>query len=378
MRKIVGLIIFLLAVTSSYSQINAYSKPTQHVYKSTYVSPDWNLLMQIMDKKTAQYDENSEYLDALLDYIFEIKSKTSDLQLHKELNIQHNKLMNLANTDLSLAGNSLRHIEYSIKGSVGKFISREKEKNNPEKYYRLGLQFLEKKDYSEAISNFSKVIELVPDYEPAYVLRAQCYSDIDNNRNALRDLNKSLELNPNNTYALYQRGWCFNRDAKYTDAISDFNKIIELKPDQDYGYYGRGYAKSHLLDYYGSNQDYLKTIEINPNHSMAHNNLGWNYFEKGKFNKALEYVNKALEIDTKNSVAWDSRAEIYFNLKNYDQCIRDCDRALLLNPNIANSYFLKGRSFYRLGKKDNACKEWSRAGENGKFEAYEYIDKYCN
>lgn len=377
MKKLLLFSILLFGVKISFCQITPNSRPTQHVYQSTYESPDWGLILQVLEKKNAAYEKNSEYLDALLNFIFETKTKTNDERLHRELNAQYSKLIKLADTDLAIANNSLRKIELSIKKSIENFVVRENKKNNPETFYSKAFNAYESRDYNSAILNFSKVIELVPEYEPAYTMRAQCYSDLGLYSKSLSDINKSLELKPDNIYPLFIRGWCFNYLENFTKAIRDFNKIIDVQPEKDYGYFGRGYAKANLSDYYGANKDYLKTIELNPNHSMAYNNLGWNHFEKGEFNKALEYVNKALELDTKNYTAWDSRAEIHFNLNDYNQCINDCDIALSINPKIANCYFLKGRAFYRIGKKEEACKEWSSAGENGKFEAYEYISKYC-
>jgi tetratricopeptide (TPR) repeat protein len=111
---------------------------------------------------------------------------------------------------------------------------------------------------------------------------------------------------------------------------------------------------------------------------MAYNNIAWSKFNLKKYKDALVDANKAIELDNRNQVAYDTRAEIKFNLNDYNGCITDADIALSIDSKIANVYFLKGRASYRLGKKQDACKFWSKAGELGKAEAYEYITKYCN
>lgn len=111
---------------------------------------------------------------------------------------------------------------------------------------------------------------------------------------------------------------------------------------------------------------------------MAYNNIAWSMFLQKKYKEALKYVDKAIELDYRNSVAYDTRCEIYFALKDYDNSINDGLRAIELDSKIANSYFILGRSYYRKGDKEKACVNWSKAGENGKSEAYEYISKYCN
>ncbi len=88
-------------------------------------------------------------------------------------------------------------------------------------------------------------------------------------------------------------------------------------------------------------------------------------------------LNKAIELDHTNWVAFDSRQETKFALNEIEGCISDCNEAIALNPKLANSYFFRGRALYKKGKMLPACEDWSKAGELGKKEAYEYISKYC-
>ncbi len=55
----------------------------------------------------------------------------------------------------------------------------------------------------------------------------------------------------------------------------------------------------------------------------------------------------------------------------------DANSALLLNPKIANCYLLKGRSYYRLGKKTEASVEWQKAVDLGDIDALDYLSQYC-
>ena len=111
---------------------------------------------------------------------------------------------------------------------------------------------------------------------------------------------------------------------------------------------------------------------------MAYNNRGWSNFKLKKYNEALNDVNMAIELDDNNSVAYDSKQEIEFYMNNYKDCIRDATKAIALNPKLSNSFLIRGRAYYRNGNKTKACEDWSKAGELGKTEAYDYIKKYCN
>ena len=72
-----------------------------------------------------------------------------------------------------------------------------------EEYLRRGVEAGQRGQYSEAIEDFTKAIELKPDYAEAY----------------------------------YLRGLAYHRQGEYEHAIEDFTKAIELKPDYAEAYY---------------------------------------------------------------------------------------------------------------------------------------------
>jgi len=65
-------------------------------------------------------------------------------------------------------------------------------------------------------------------------------------------------------------------------------------------------------------------------------------------------------------------------MNDLEGCTADADLALQINPKLANSWLLKGRVSLQKGEKQKACEFWSKAGELGKTEAYEFISKNCN
>lgn len=154
--------------------------------------------------------------------------------------------------------------------------------------------------------------------------------------------------------------------------------MIEINPNDYYGYFERARSKSELGDFNGSILDNTKAIELKPDYSMAYNNRGWGKFELKKYSEALLDLNQSLLLDNNNWIAFDSRQETKFALNDLKGCIEDCNSAITINPNCANSYFFRGRAYYKSGNKVKACEDWSKAGELGKTEAYEYITKYCN
>jgi len=377
--KIISFFAFFLLISNlGFSQVNRYSNPARATYKSTYVPPDFEFMYKALKDRQARYDQNKKYVDALIDWIFQLKSSTTEERFISSMDSYYKKLRAFDGKDFSTLSNKIRAIELGIKEEIDKYNSRIKEANDPTKYWDAGVKDIENQKFTNAIQNFSYVIQLSPDYAPSYFYRGYAYYSTNNISLAITDFDKYIQMSGNDPNGYYYRGWAKHGQEDYMGALADFNKQIELDPTSAVAYYNRGSAKSSLKDHYGAISDYNKAIELEPRFSMAYNNLGWARFNLKKFDEALIDVDKAIELDNNNSIAYDSRAEVKFNLKDYKGCIEDADNALRINPKIANSYFLKGRAYYRLGDKENACMSWSKAGELGKAEAYEYISKYCN
>ena len=96
------------------------------------------------------------------------------------------------------------------------------------------------KEYDKAISDYTKAIELEPNYAEVYNNRGYLFYKIGKYEKAFVDLNKSIELNPNSDFTYDSRGCTYAGIKEYDKAIFDFNKAIELNRifvtrDRDYG-----------------------------------------------------------------------------------------------------------------------------------------------
>ena len=177
------------------------------------------------------------------------------------------------------------------------------------------------------------------------------------------------------------RGLANYQLENYKQTIKDITKMVEQedKIPAIFLFY-RALAKSNTGDYYGAINDYnawLKKDGDNKTQKKATviNNIAYSYVKLDKYREALPIVNKALKIE-KIGYIWDTRAEIYLNLNRNDEAIKDATRALKLEQS-ANSYLIRGQAYINKNKIKNGCTDLSKAGQLGKEEAYEMIEKYC-
>ena len=65
--------------------------------------------------------------------------------------------------------------------------------------------------------------------------------DLKDYNGAIADYTKAIELNPNYANAYYNRGISKHNLKDYNGAISDYNKAIEIDPNYANAYYNRGF-----------------------------------------------------------------------------------------------------------------------------------------
>ena len=100
--------------------------------------------------------------------------------------------------------------------------------------FKAGEDFYKSMNFKDAIDQYSKAIELDPDYEKAYVSRAMAYSRTGNHKNAAEDFDRALVFNEKDPELYYFSGYEWyllenNNKAhlKLTQAIEMKNNFLE-------------------------------------------------------------------------------------------------------------------------------------------------------
>jgi len=149
-------------------------------------------------------------------------------------------------------------IEVSIAGEIAiiKFKEEKEEKiKEASKLYRKGVKEAERGEYSKAIKDFRKVLDVMPQHVDARRNMAMAYLESGDVEKAKEHLQECLQLDPNNSWTNLLLGNIYARHERNLDAAEFF------------------FQKCH---------------EINPNDNIMLNNYAALLMEKGNLNKAKE------------------------------------------------------------------------------------------
>ncbi|MFH5803905.1 tetratricopeptide repeat protein [Alienimonas sp. DA493] len=149
----------------------------------------------------------------------------------------------------------------------------------------------------QAREAFDQMVAAFPENPLVYNNRGMYLLSQDDREGAVADFTRALELNPNYHYALTNRGKAALDAGDTTAAIADFNRSLELNPNQP-GVYGfRGNARLFAGDLSGAAADQQTAVQQAPTNPTAHSDLGFVLFFSGDYAGALEQFDAALRLN---------------------------------------------------------------------------------
>lgn len=131
-----------------------------------------------------------------------------------------------------------------------------------EHHYFRGNDFEQEDDYDQAIPEYSKAIELYPEYADAYFKRGYAFLQKQKCNKAISDCNRVIELKPMYAHAYFNRASAYATLKRYDEAITDFATYINMRPKDPEGYYYRGLAQARKGQHQKARTDYKKACDL--------------------------------------------------------------------------------------------------------------------
>lgn len=265
---------------------------------------------------------------------------------------------------------------------------------NAKKFYKAGTVFVEKNAYADAIVQFSKSVELDPDYTKAYLARAKAFELTGNDVQAAEDYKRAIVFLPKNSDVHYQAGRMLNRVGNYVEALNMLNratglsrknllayqeKVTTLLALEDFerayqvadsaiqlkknplNYYNRGLVAEKMENYPQAHKDFSSAISTNPNYIDAYLSRARIEVQQNRLDVAMNDCSKALARDDRNIEAYMIRSKIYVKRLEYPNAINDVSRIILIDPVNADMYILRGTYYQDFNQHPNAINDFSKA-----------------
>jgi predicted O-linked N-acetylglucosamine transferase (SPINDLY family) len=229
-----------------------------------------------------------------------------------------------------------------------------------------------KGDPEQAIELYARIIDLKPEFAPAYYKRGNLLKDSGQMEEALSDYDRAIALDPAYAAAFCNRGVVMERLNRLDEACDSYSRAIILNPNDALAYYNRGSVLRSLKQPEEALASYNRAIAVKPDFAEAHCNSGILFMELKQWDAALASINRGIEIEPRFFQAYYNRGVLLQRRKQSDEALASYADAIEINPRYAEAYCSRGVLLTELGQWDTALESLDRAVtlEPGFAEAY--------
>jgi tetratricopeptide (TPR) repeat protein len=184
-----------------------------------------------------------------------------------------------------------------------------------ERYTERAAEALEGGDQRRALELDAKALE---DYEASIALDSTRWKTLHNRgiayaltgrpEDAVKDFTRVIQLKPNYVNAWFNRGELNYELGRYREAIADYSEAIRLKPDDAGFHTSRGHACFQQRDFSAAWEDYDVVVQLKPQNAVAIADRGEAYRAMGQWEAAANDFRRAIELDPHLARAYQSAA----------------------------------------------------------------------
>ncbi len=234
------------------------------------------------------------------------------------------------------------------------------EPNYAAAYNNRGIVKMQLKQYEEAIADFTQAIK-INNQDPAYFInRGITREKINKIHEAINDYGSAIDLEPYNPEYYVKRGILYDRLKEYKKAVEDFNMAIKFDQNNADYYYFRGLSKLSSEEYFDGHKDLFKAAQMG---SFKSKNMIIDVF----FNNISDDEEFALSV----------RSSMKLHLKDYEGAIEDLDKLIKISPKNGKYYLTRGVAKIRSEKRSEGCRDLKKALNLREYEAQEEFERYC-
>ena len=264
---------------------------------------------------------------------------------------------------------------------------------NPKRFFKVGEDFMLAGNYQDAVEQFTRAIDLQPDYDKAYLARADAFEKLGMIREAAEDYDRAATFLDKDQEVFYQAGRLYFELAEYEKAIERLDKSISLKrnyvepyqvkanvlmaqelyeealevahnavtlKENTNNFYIHGTVNEKMGNLEAAEADFINAISKDHQHVPSLLALADVRLRLGKTDFALQHANRAIQFDNENWQAYVIRSRIYVRKLDYPNAIDDVSKAILLNPDDTDMYFLRGVFYQDFTQHANAVNDFTK------------------
>lgn len=272
-----------------------------------------------------------------------------------------------------------------LEGAFEKYHSSVSWKNLWSKDWYTSLdKAIAETEYLNANQNYEESLELLntrikgtKSRYTLYELRGDAYLNLNNPSAAADDYSIAYKKSRKNPLYLVKIAEAMIAKKQYPQAIKKLDEAIEESGGNPKYHLVRAKAYNEMNQPANGLQDIKYYLEFYPNDTKAIELLSQSAYDAGQYVDVLFALAKLSKTSPNNPKYRYLRGLTYIKTEQPRLAIVELDFAIANEYNVAEAYFYRGIAHHNLGEMKEACRCFSISHQYGKFEAQEWLYKYC-
>ncbi len=203
-------------------------------------------------------------------------------------------------------------------------------------YNNLGAVYQQRKQHSQALTQFREAIRLQPDYASPRILAAASLMALERFPEAIKELEYAAKLQPNEPLVRLQLAKVYEQTGSLVGRVEQYQKLREINPKEPEYAFQLGRAFMELAAWCSQEIE-----RINPASARLQQSIANNYVYQGNNEKAIEALKKAILVAPKLPDLHLALAQLYAQQGRTTDAIQEIDLELAIVPNSLAALTMK-------------------------------------
>jgi tetratricopeptide (TPR) repeat protein len=232
--------------------------------------------------------------------------------------------------------------------------------------FNKGVKCYESGDLTGSVAHCENAIKLSPNHTDALHLLGVIMGQVKQYVQALSFFTRSLEINPHNPTCFNNRANVFQEMKQPELAIDDFDQAIALDPTYADAYYNKGITLDAINRTEEAIEQYTIALKHKPAFPEAMNNRGIALQKLHRMEETLANYDQAIALKPNLVEAFhNNKGLVLQNLMRVHEALAEYDKALAIVPNLEDARFNRSLCLLLVGDYKQAWHEhewrWKRS-----------------
>ncbi len=235
------------------------------------------------------------------------------------------------------------------------------------KHYNEGIDFYQKKRYTDAIQAYQRAIEEDPNKAKYHYNLALVYMEVNRQKEAKAELEEALAIDPGFGYAYKLMGDYYYNNKKYEKAGAFYSDAIAYGNDTYNDYMNLGYAYDRMGNHKKAVEYFLVAEEKAPNHIEVRHTVAMSYFKGNEFASAEKKFLEVLTDEPEHIRTLFNLSAVYDRIGEFDKGLKYAHQIIELRPTDGEAYHQAGVLYGHKGdwkSKDKYMRKAASLGYN--------------